>query len=265
MKKIEGSILPLALVMTLTILLAGISIGTVVIEGVKRAKDTDESVGAYYMADSGVERQLFEIRKNSQTLGFVNSLGGTTPTGRWVSTGALEQPSEKIIPNIPTNGFAVIDLFDPDKINTKPGIGSVTITWDPSPLCGASQLEASYTSWDLGVPAPQWPTANQYTIQSKEGGGFLSINLDDQRAYRMRLRAFACDAKNIHIKTFDVVGLAKAYPGDITLAAEGTYGRATQKITVLMPKQDILSGLFGYVIFSECSLYKDEGLAPVCP
>ena len=250
--------------MTLTILLAGISIGTVVIEGVKRAKDTDESVGAYYMADSGVERQLFEIRKNNQTLTMVNALRGTTPSGTWVSTGALEQPSEKMIPIIPTNGFAVIDLFDPDKINAQPGIGSVTVTWDPSPPCGASQLEASYTSWDLGVPTPRWPTANQYTIESKVGGGSITINLDDQRAYRMRFRAFVCAAKNVRIKTYSTFGVAKAYPGDITLSAEGTYGRATQKISVLMPKQDILSGLFGYVIFSECSLYKGEGSAPMC-
>lgn len=265
MRNADGSILPLALVMTLTILLAGVSIGTVVLEGVKRAKDTDDSVGAYYMADAGVERQLFEVRKNNEPLSYVNTLGGAAFGGTWVSTGALDQPSQKIIPLIPTNGFAVLDLFDPDKINEKPGIGAVKITWDSACAPASSNLEASYASWDLGVPAPQWPTTNQYAIESKVGGGTVTINLNDQRAYRLRLRAFDCDAKNIHITTYDAIGNPKAYPGDITLTAEGTYGRATQKISVLMPKQDILSGLFGYVIFSECSLYKGEGPAPLCP
>src|SRR5579859_5313006 len=86
-----GSILPLALIMTLTIVLAGIGIGTVVLQGSQRAKDTDASVAAYYMADSGIERQLFEVRKNSQTVDYLNSLGDSYGNGgTWVSTGAYE-------------------------------------------------------------------------------------------------------------------------------------------------------------------------------
>jgi hypothetical protein len=54
------------------------------------------------------------------------------------------------------------------------------------------------------------------------------------------------------------------FPGDISLGAEGTYGKASQKIVVTMPKLDVLSGLYSFVIFSECQLVKGLPGAPIC-
>ncbi len=261
--KRDGSILPFAVIMTGMILLAAIAIGTVVLSGVKRAKDTDASVGAYALADSGVERQLFEIRKNNRTLADVNTLGATYPDGSsWVSTGSLEPATQKIVPIIPTSTFAVLDLFNPDDITEKPGVAQATIEWTNHPSCAGSNsvIETSYASWNLatGGPPPTWPESNQYTVESKTGGGTLLVNLDVDRAYRLRLRSFTCPAANVKVTTYDLLGSAKSYKGDITLSAEGTYGGTTQKIAVKMPKQDVLSGIFSYVIFSECTLYKDQ-------
>lgn len=263
MSNARGSILPFALIMTLMILLAGVALGNIVLEGVLRAQDTDASVGAYYLADSGIERQIFEIRKNGQTLGFVKGLGGIMPDGtRWISTAGLEPATSKIIPVIATSSFSVLDLYDPDNIVDKPGVARVTVEWSsaPSSSCGGSpsEIEASYASWNLATLSPSWPESNQYAIESKTGSGFLLVNLDPDRAYRLRLRAFKCPAVNVKITTYDLLGSAKSYNGDLTLSAEGMYARATQKIAVTMPKQDVLSGIFSYVIFSECTLYKDS-------
>lgn len=274
MQNRPGNILPFALIMTLTILMAGIGIGTVVLEGVQRAKNTDESVGAYYMADSGVERQLFEIRKNSQTLSYVNGLDEATPPTypgglSWKSTGGLEAPVSKTIPSVATTSFAVLDLFNPDDLAAKPGIGRAVITWADGPCVPAapSTIEASYAYWDLSGPLPEWPSDNQYVVLPKSAAHTLDITpLDVNKAYRLRLRFFGCSAANVSVATYAGDGVTvKSFPGDITLSAEGTFGRATQKIAVTMPKQDVLSGLFGYVIFSECTLYKGEGAAPACP
>lgn len=273
MKK-SGSILPLALMMTLTILLASIGIGTVVLEGVKRAKDTDDSVGAYYMADSGVERQLYEIRKLNTTLAGVNALSAATPPVypgglSWKSTGGLESPTIKSIPSVATSSFAVLDLFNPDDLTTTPGVGVIQITWTDGVCAPAipSVLEASYASWDL-TGTPKWPSDNQYSIVAKNSSHTLTLTpLDVNKAYRLRLRFSDCPASNVTISTFAADGVtAVGFPGDMTLSAEGTFGRATQAISVIMPKQDVLSGIFSYVIFSECTLYKDQtGTAPVCP
>lgn len=269
--KNEGSILPLALIMTLTLLLGAVALGTVILEGVKRAKDTDASVGAYYLSDMGVERQLFEVRKNGRKLSELVALGGTLPDGSsWVSTGNLEPGTLKQIPRLETSSFAFLDLFDPDAIGVSPKIGRVKVTWNSdcpplSPLMWKSYLEVSYAYWDLSGPAPQWPTTNQYTIQKTGGGGSTDIYLNEDRAYRLRLRALECPAKDIQVTTYGSDGITvKEYLGDITLSAEGTYKGATQKIAVTMPRQDVLSGLFGFVIFSECTLYKNDLPGPAC-
>ena len=89
-------------------------------------------------------------------------------------------------------------------------------------------------------------------------------SLDPNHAYRIRLRAVNGTATNVTVQVYRG-GTLVAFPGDITLGAEGTYGRATQKITVTMPKLDVLSGLYSFVVFSECQLLKGVGGSPTCP
>ena len=264
--KRPGNILPLAIIMTMTILLGGIGIGAVVLSGSKESKRTDASVGAYYMADAGVERQLYEIRKNNQPVSFINSLGGTYANGgSWISTGSLEPTLAKTIEMVATSSVGVIDLFDPDNLLSAPGISRVTIAWQPDSNCvNTPSLEASYAYWQLVNGVPELPTDDSYIVLPKDAQGKISIDgLDPSSAYRIRLRAFDCPAYAITAEAEGPNG-SVSFPGDVTLAAEGTYNKTTQKIVVTMPKLDVLSGVFDYVLFSECTLVKGAG-AQVCP
>ncbi|MBI5655155.1 hypothetical protein HZC53_05910 [Candidatus Uhrbacteria bacterium] len=265
-QKRPGNILPLAVIMMLIILMAGIGIGVVVLEGAQRAQQADQAVAAYYMADSGVERQLYEIRKNNQTRSFVATLGGVYFNGgTWQSSSGLEQPTSKSFTTVATSSFAVLDLFDPDNLIAPLGIDNMHLTWTSDPACGGtpSRIEVSYAYWDVVMGVPQFPSDNQFRVANKISCCSLDEPLDSNKRYRIRLKAYDCPAKNV-LATFTGGGVAKTYPGDITLSAEGTYGKATQKIAVTMPKLDILSGVFGYVIFSECTLVKGAG-GVVCP
>ena len=262
-----GNILPLALIMMMILLMGGIGIGIVVMEGSKRAAESNDSVTAYYLADSGVEKQLYEIRKNNQTLAYVNTLGGTYFNGgRWVSTGGLEQPVSKTITQVTTSSFAVLDLFDPDNVSTALNITQMRLTWAKDPGCGGpvSNMEVSYAYWDVIAGVPQFPTDNQFVVVPKNGTGSLVVVLDANKRYRIRLKTSDCPAINVTAAFFNSAGAQIPYPGDITLSAEGTYQAATQKIAVTMPKLDVLSGVFSYVLFSECTLVKGTG-ATVCP
>jgi hypothetical protein len=267
--RVRGNILPLAIIMTLTILLAGIGIATVVLEGSQRAVSTDQSVAAYYMADSGIERQLYEVRKNNQTVSYINTLGGSYFNGgSWLSTGGLETATTKKISSVATSSFAVIDLFDPDNLTTSPGISKMTVTWSKDPACSglASNMEVSYAYWTVLGGVPQLPSDNDYVVQPKNGTGSVTISsLNPNSSYRVRLRTYDCPAINVVVSLYDNGGNPKVFPGDITLGAEGTYRAATQKIAVTMPKLDVLSGLFGFAIFSECTLVKGTGSTPSCP
>lgn len=254
-----GNILPLALLITFTMLLAGIGIGIVVLEGSQRARDTDQSVSAYYMADSGVEKQLYEIRKNNQTLAYVETVSSTYPNaGAWVSTAGIEQTTQKVIPSVSDTDFSVVDLFDPDNLSAAAGIDTIRISWT-----GSAQLEVGYAQWASGSTVI-WPSDDSYVIQLGFSPGMALTSLDPNHAYRIRLRAVNGTASNVTVQVYRG-GALQPFPGDITLGAEGTYGRATQKITVTMPKLDVLSGLYSYVVFSECQLLKGVGGSPTCP
>ena len=137
--KAAGNILPLSLIMMLIILMAGIGIGIVVLEGSRQSQSTDQSVTAYYMADSGVERQLYEVRKDNQSSDYVNGLSAPYFNGgRWVSTGALELPTSKTFDTIATSSFAVLDLFNPDDMTRTFNINTMNLIWTNDPSCGAT-------------------------------------------------------------------------------------------------------------------------------
>jgi hypothetical protein len=267
-ESVPGNILPLALIMMMIILMGGIGIGAVVMEGSKRAAESDQSVTAYYMADSGVERQIYEIGKNNQSLAYVNTLGGTYFNGgKWVSTGGLELPTSKTIARVTTSSFAVLDLFDPDDVSRYFNIGQMRLTSSKDPACpvgSESRMEVSYAYWEVNLGIPSFPTNDQFKIEPKNATYNMVLVLDPDQRYRIRLKTFDCDAINVTASFYDASGNLRPYPGDITLSAEGTYLTASQKIAVTMPKLDVLSGVFGFVLFSECTLVKGTG-GVVCP
>ncbi len=261
--------MPLSIIMMVMILLAGIGIGTVVLEGSQRAVDIDRSVSAYYMADSGVERQLYEVRKVGTPLATIGAIGSTYPNGSsWKFNGSFASTTNKIIPSVATSSFAVVDLFDPDNVGPA-GADQVTVTWNNGPDCGLqyANLEVGYAEWNLsGNIIP-----NKFTIEKKNDSTILApgdqnqaIILDANRSYRLRLAPSICSVANVVVQPLSA-GVPTVFPGDVTLSAEGTFGPASQKIAVTMPKLDVLSGLFNFVVFTECTLVKQDGVTPICP
>lgn len=257
--------------MTLTILMAGIGIGTVVLEGSRRSVETDQSVSAYYMADSGVERQLYEVRKNDKTAAQLAGLNENYPNqGSWSFFGGYATTTQKTYDSVATSSFEVVDLFNPDNVSAA-GVARVELAWTSGADCGAqtAQIEAGYSLLDFTGATPfDFKICRANLVPADPNcavaGQTMTLALDPTKNYRVRLRALTCTASNLAASTFDAVGLSKGFPGDVTVSAEGTYGKATQKIAVTMPKTNVLSGVFSFVIFSECTLIKGLG-TPVCP
>ena len=268
--RLNGNIVALAMIMTTTILLAGIGIGIVVMEGSARAKEMDNAVGAYYMANSGIEQQLFGLRKDDKTRAEIAAVSSSYPGGTsWLSTTGIEQTSSKFISTLSEEELSFVDLFDPDQLSAAYNVQTVSIRWLAGPDCvpaGAPpDLEVGLSEWQFSGGGVTWPAAtSNYDIHYLTGGSG-SISLDPNKAYRMRLRPFNCSAESVAISFFDFTGNPIDYLGDIVLGSEGTYNGTTQKLTVTMPRQDILSGIFSYILFSEETLCKKVGLAGGCP
>ncbi len=272
--KRPGNILAFALIITLSFLTAGIGIGMAVLDGARNARAETNASNASYLAESGIERQLFEIRKNNQDASYIQSLATTTyPNGSfWVSTGALENINFKQFPSLSTSTVAAIDLFDPDALSTPPGITEVDVQWTKASGCSVSNssVEASYAFWKVVNGVPTIPSDQPYVILPRQAADPLTnagliqiVGLDPNSAYRIQLRAFNCPVINVQATALTNTG-SHAFPGDVTLSAEGTYASTTVKMAATIPKQQVLSGLFNYVLFTECTLVK--GLGPQsCP
>jgi hypothetical protein len=108
---------------------------------------------------------------------------------------------------------------------------------------------------------------SQFQIHGNNGGSGFQ-NIDGNLAYRFRFRPKSCTVTNLSVGAYLYPGDLNSipFPGDITVASQGSYGKTTQSISVTMPRLEILSGIFSYVVFSECTLYKDSsGGSPACP
>jgi hypothetical protein len=271
--KAKGNIVAFAIILTAMILVAGFAVGTVVLEGSRRANEMDRAVGAYYMANSGIEMQLYDFRKNDLKLLDIGAVSYANlslyPGGsKWLSTTGYETSTVKTIPFLGNEEFSFVDLFDPEDVTKGSGIDRIDVSWDAvDPAC-MPDLEIGYTVWDVGT-AIQWATSTaDYTIVIAPKADHASIPafslpvFAPAKAYRLRVRPFNCAVKDIRLSMFDL-GVPKAYPGEIVLGSEGSYQKTNQRLRVTMPRQDILSGIFSYIVFSQEQLCKRVGAAAV--
>jgi hypothetical protein len=264
--KLRANILPLALVVTATILIGGLALGTIVLDALRRSAETDDSMVAYYAADAGIERQLYAVRKELADVGDLGTMGESFTNGsEWVASDPSRfiTTDAKVFSEINEGDFQFVDLFDPDEVGAAGGVGKVDWTWTGPG--GGCEVELGYSDWDVTSPSI---IPEEFKIVQSIGGTGVLI-LDPSRAYRLRFRPRHCDITNLVIRVYPTgsSGTPVAFPGDITIASDGAFERTTQAIAVTMPRLDILSGVFSYVIFSECTLFKDpeNPSPPWCP
>jgi len=258
--------LPLALVIMSSILLAGIGLGMVVLDSVRRSADTDASMVAYYAADAGIERQLYELRKKRARVLDLTTLGSSYANGSaWTASNAgFLQTLSKFFLVINKGDFQFVDLFDPDNVGASAGVARVDWSWGAGSDCGGTppELEMGYAEWlSGGSVLPQ-----DFRIVRGLGSPMVTM-LDPLKGYRLRFRPKGCAAANLTVEVSGSGTYAPIpFPGDITIGAQGTFKKTTQAINAQVPRQDVLSGVFSFVLFSECQLIKDPtNPAPACP
>lgn len=262
----QGNILPLALIVTATILIAGMGLATIVLDSIRRSADNDAAMLAYYAADGGVERQLYAIRKQFTTVTSTQLLTSTFSNGAmWnAANSTYLQASMKFFPTTPSTSLQILDLYDPDNLNLAGDVGRVDWSWSAGTDCqGGSppEVELGYAQWLAGGSVlPQ-----SYTVVRGLTSGGMTTILDPAKGYRLRFRPKQCTADNLTILTYDGGGVSVNVPGDISVGAIGSYKKATQALTVRMPRQDVLSGVFSFAVFSECQLIKDPSNPAACP
>ena len=283
----KGNVLLLALLVMAGIMTAGLAIGAIILNEIRQARNIDFSVVAYFAGESGVEQALYKIRKEDAALscptgtcdasgycGLGEPCAGDIVGGRSVFSGVLGNQSSwsriitdkeaQVYGKIKKNETFQVDLYDPEG-GTAAGVKSLKIDWTSTCSPDTSMLEVGYIAWN---PATGWSTATEQRFKYSSALKPVIMNVfSNVKSYRVRIKAFYCDVSNLTITAWgnnDAGAPSVPIPARIVLNSTGTYSYLRQAVKMTMPRKSPMSGLYDYVLFSECSLVKGEP-SPDCP
>ncbi|MBN1585048.1 pilus assembly PilX N-terminal domain-containing protein [Candidatus Uhrbacteria bacterium] len=298
-KERGGTVLIVALIVMSSVTISALGLSSLIINSLQQTTVLDQAAIAFYAAETGVERTIWEIRRSGE---FESSLpesiamgdGVGLPNGSaWSREVYGDEPEINL--SIPANGFSELHLFEPTEIlgslnqwsmdRGGETIDSLEVDWDWNPevpcdpLGDCPVLFAEWLRWSpdsldvdpFNVTLPGiLPFTRRYLPGSVaripplgEDPDFPSGLGIPQYAYRVRLRAEYSDLRNVTVRAYNQFGDQVNIPGRAVIDSWGRFGNTTQRLTVRIPRKIPLSPLFSFAVFSECSLVKGYSIS--CP
>ena len=262
----RGYALLLAVVITSAVLSAASALAGIVLSEIRQTREIANVITAQVSAESDIEEGLFILRKGGyEVLCPSPSSGGAaspftclpqsqcnTPTAAEAGNTACEAPPLRPFA-IAENDFVAFPL-SPSNI---PGTFRIT-EWTPqSPsvendACGTdgarSWIEVTSIAWNDQDPAnPLFETSRHpYSYASDYSESRVTDIPIPAHTVEVRIRALYCS----------IAGLSADLPARVILRATGQEGNVRQTSEVAVPRVASVSGLFDFVIFSECELNK---------
>ena len=117
--------------------------------------------------------------------------------------------------------------------------------------------------WNPGAPIAWVPNSQTQTYDFASNPAWISTG-PPNKLYKLRLRAMNADLDNVSIQAYDGANNPVSLPGRIEIDVTGVFGQTRRSLQASMLHGAPLSGIFDFVVFSECSLVK--GNRPIsCP
>ena len=251
----------LSLLVLSGVVVAGFTVGDLLLRDFMRTRRTDEAVTAFYAAESGIEQGLYAIRKtDAQLLDLAGS--EVLPNNSSYLRTVTDEVPLLTVSLLKEDSFSV-DLFNPDNPASGGGVDSPNILWEDS-CNGCSWVEVGYVEWspEAGI---NW-TENFTNLRYPAAASPVNIAaFQAAKAYRVRFTAHYGDVKNL---TINALAGEPGVPTPIknaivTMNSRGLFGRTAQVLQATFARQAPLQKIFDFVAFSECSIVKDG--AVVCP
>lgn len=273
-KNNQGVILVLTLIIMSILLATAISFAVFIISDVKQAKSIDDSVSAYYAADAGIEKSLFQFRKlgiDSTSKLIAGELMDSNKASWNVTKSSDTQ--DVVIRQRLYNGQS-IKLFFLGRTSGSNAVTRIGGTWKSGI---GSNMQISFTQL-----TPQTSSDGKsivyYTDQSqllRSDGTFCYEFKDAFMGGPGRLSSpsdYVVEIKALGIEG-DYIESLKVYayndPDDclsspisgaisnIAIVSEGQQNKSIQKITAQIPPRDPVSGILSFVLFSEEDITKE--------
>jgi hypothetical protein len=260
----SGSVLLFALLIMSSVVIGSIGIGTLIFDLLQQTRITDSSTLAFYAAESGIEQSLFNARRTGKIPDSYGELEANNLANITKWWGSATGTTEIIYTEINENDFIEVDLYDPDAPAIATNIDHVEVIWSDS-CVGCSVLRASVASWLPGAQITWTEDTARFDHPFEFIGGFAELSLGPPtKLYKLRLRAKNNTLENVVIRAHDSLENVQSIPGRLTIDLIGQHLDVRRRLIATLPRSAPLSGIFDFVIFSECSLVK--GGRPIsCP
>ena len=279
-------VLVLALLIIAAVLATAVIFSNLIIREIQQSRLIDQSIQAYYLAESGAERALHQTRRReavqgedcgviisgsncqenngycSSTNNEVSCITGTEGNlavrSGWLVT--VDNETETAV-NLKVGESFQIDLFNPFK-TAGPNIEAIEVNRDDPGIV----LYGELTNFNkvLGVGPSncqnQPPVLKDFLPNpSVRIRAFDDQDIAGECSYSFRVNYpldSGLDPVAITLTVYDDFDQPLPIPSRLLIDSQADFGRSRQKVRVKTPIRPPLSGLYDFVIFSEEEIIK---------
>jgi hypothetical protein len=280
----QGIVSLLSLIIMTAVTATAVGTASLILNELRQSESLDQSFSAVYAAESGLEDGLFIVKDTratetlAATQSFLDNPEGRAPIptlASWQRQSDLE--NQFLVARLQADATASLDLFNPDDPSGASGMESIIIQWSAN--CNSYfELETTVTSWEVGPSGVTFgegqrvykttnacnQAAGSHTCQDIVLNAIDAEDFSASRPYRFSFRPLvpldsACNVENLTVKAYNAIdggGSVVDFPTRVQIKSTGTFSRSKQALTASIPWRAPVSGLFGFVIFSDVGITK---------
>lgn len=277
LKNNEGSILLIAVMIMATLLTAALGTGTLVINIINQSASIDYSISAYYASESGIENNLYRIRKDAYIPAVKEYDVDAVITNSLILDDSQKLKAEYdlsaingkdlIIFNLVANQEYEVDIYDPS-LNAGSFVDAVQVQLNgfgnPDTAVTVQVTAVSWSENNLRIPNAAVRTIPRGAEQIDPP---IILNINAAHIHKIKFKVFGGDLDNLTLTAYNNQNCPQdsdcstSIPGTYVLTSTGNYPngnnrQASQVITVEMPILEPAYGLYNFVIFSEGDITK---------
>lgn len=264
----------MSLLLMAGIITVSLATGTLVMNEIQQSTQLDRALVAFYAAESGVERGLYQSRKQTfdpLTLSAIEVLMDNNASYKIIA----EDTENVVIKSLDQDETIQLDLYSPGLLTAlTPAVKALGFDWLEQQN---AWLEVRWISWTSAGSFNPGAVENWQDRGRKISQGdvpyIMNLENADNYLYSVRLTARYASITNLEVKAYNAVNpvancdpLASCQigiPSRVFIKGLGEYpsgksDAARQAILVTMPEVKPLAGLYDYVLFSEENIIKEN-------